>query len=661
MIFPKDSEFKEPPPRDPAPRIDPVFVWPTPNYEDYLFYVERNGDLPINQNWVYGTPHPDATTYPDHRLVYVSAQSVKRGKWSRWYYAAERILQDEYNWSTAVADIGGTKFDAVTREYVVLRKDFDPINPLMGAAMPDVPTDKFGSDFVLSQRQQLATPDQELNSIFVFERRTYVKRATISDVKMNDETGRVKKSVTNLYYKGETVSGTAIEQLAADPANAYWGQQTNGVFRELNQLSDNWFAIIESNVIPENSINSSSNPARARVINRVTPLGTDIYFTEVGAMPDPIPTYGDAHYDSVTWPDHRLTYISPEGPSGLLYKFHYVADRENQDEYNWEISTGEELLRTYIIPKASYPDTTPIVADADIRFPQYGFADESIIEAPEELRSRYVALKRRYIEPITVNVTWSDSLKSYITITKEIIPAGSLTAANLASLTETPGTKVEVLNGNTFHDVKITTEIFESVAEPREVASFPSLYDKKFPSKLDSFDIQYAWAFAVATGKQPSFSQDYYFDFKTVEPKLGPYPSTIKTFITDDPQSVLDLYPLLVMPQPVSESVSIVGWWWYASTETGCDSFAVAKEVTLESTIHGPITITYGGVDPPPSKGFQSYIRTTDLVATPNYNNLISAGEFEPMDYQVKRLDLYLYEVTVVLVDLRNLYDGPSV
>ena len=656
MLFPKDTDFREPKPRDPAPRIDPVFVWPTPNHEDYLFYVERNGDLPINQNWVYGTSHPDVTKYPDHKLVYVSPQTVDRGKWSRWYYAAERILQDDYNWSTTIADIGGTKFDAVTREYLVLRADFDPATPTMGTAMPDTPAGKFDGEFVLAQRQQLAAPDQELNSIFVFERRTYVKRATLSDVKMNDETGRVKKSVTNLYYRGETVSGTPIEELAADPSNAYWGQQTNGVFRELNQLSDNWFAIIESNVIPEGSINSSSNPARARIINRVTPLGTDIYFTEVGAMPATVPAYGSAHYDAATWPNHRLTYISPEGPSGLLYKFHYVADRANQDNYNWEISTGEELFRTYIIPKANYPESTPAVPTADIRFGQYGFADESIIEAPEELRSRYVVLKRRYIQPETVSVTWSDSLKSYITVTKRIIEAGSVTADDLSSLTQTPGTKVEVLNGNTFHDVEITTEIHDAVDSPREVASFPSLYDKKFPAKLDSVNMVYAWAFASSTDQAPSFSEDYYFEYKIINPKLGPYPSTIKTFITDDPQKVLDLHPLLVMPQPVDEAIGIVGWWWYASSETGNQSFAVSKEVTIPSTIHDTIDVTYDGDSDPVTQGTQSYVRTTSLAATPNFGNLFSAGEFEPMDYNVKRLDLYLYEVTVVLADLRNLY-----
>ena len=39
------------PPRSPAPSIDPVFTWPTPGREDFLFFVERNGDLPVNKNW----------------------------------------------------------------------------------------------------------------------------------------------------------------------------------------------------------------------------------------------------------------------------------------------------------------------------------------------------------------------------------------------------------------------------------------------------------------------------------------------------------------------------------------------------------------------------------------------------------------------------------
>ncbi len=55
----------------------------------------------------------------------------------------------------------------------------------------------------------------------------------------------VRKTVT-LYYRGETVSGSAIENLFTSPANAFWGLQSDGSFRDGEQVSDNWFAVIQT-------------------------------------------------------------------------------------------------------------------------------------------------------------------------------------------------------------------------------------------------------------------------------------------------------------------------------------------------------------------------------------------------------------------------------
>ena len=85
------------PPQARTPPADhPVFIWPTPEEQDLLFYVERDGRLPKYQSWTYGTAHDDATAYPNHKLVHVSPQDGKN--WTRWYYAADKagivILQD---------------------------------------------------------------------------------------------------------------------------------------------------------------------------------------------------------------------------------------------------------------------------------------------------------------------------------------------------------------------------------------------------------------------------------------------------------------------------------------------------------------------------------------------------------------------------------------
>lgn len=245
MPRPQDSQFSAPRPRTPAPHINPVFLWPTPENRDFLFFVERNGDLPQNQTWNFGDPYIDPITYPDHKLVFVTPQSPEA--WSRWYYASDRIEQDEHNWTFSDADIGGTKFKSVTRLYVTPRADFDPLVPAMGAAMPDSPYEKFTETFILAGREQVQVDDEVIRSLYVLERRTYVKRVTVIDNEYNAELEQNLSTRQILYYRGETISGTPIETLVADEDNAYWGL-TETTARFAKQLSDNWFLVTEQKV-----------------------------------------------------------------------------------------------------------------------------------------------------------------------------------------------------------------------------------------------------------------------------------------------------------------------------------------------------------------------------------------------------------------------------
>jgi hypothetical protein len=113
----------------------------------------------------------------------------------------------------------------------------------MGATMPDIPEGKFAGVFVLSERQEIPTPDQELNSIFVFEKRTYIDKQPLIDIEINRETGEAQQITTNHYYRGEIVNGSAIETLVADETNAYWDLDENGFGNVARQLSDNWWEV----------------------------------------------------------------------------------------------------------------------------------------------------------------------------------------------------------------------------------------------------------------------------------------------------------------------------------------------------------------------------------------------------------------------------------
>jgi hypothetical protein len=234
------------PPRSPAPHIDPVFIWPTPSKAEFLFFVERNGDLPENKRWAYGDPYKDAVRYPDHKLVFVSPQSTD--KWSRWYYVSDRVNQEDYNWDHSTADLGGRKFNAITRTYFTPRASYDPLAPVPGDAMPDVPASLFSGYIFVAKEQREA--DENLNPLYVFEVRTYIKRSTITQLGVDTLNGRALSSTETLYYATEVVTGaTTAEALFAAPTNTYWGLQTDGTQRSGQQLSDHWYAITSEMII----------------------------------------------------------------------------------------------------------------------------------------------------------------------------------------------------------------------------------------------------------------------------------------------------------------------------------------------------------------------------------------------------------------------------
>lgn len=254
MNFPPDQN---PTPRTPAPKIEPVFLWPTPENQDFLFYVEQNGELPKNKTWNFGDAYWDAVRYPNHKLVFVSPQSGD--KWSKWYYASNRINEDAYNWEWSSTDIGGRKFKAVQRSYIYPRATFDSATPAPGAAMPNVPAGFF-SGYILASREQRRIPDETLDSLYVAETRLYISRCTQSTLQDDAETESVLRTQSNIYYGTESVPDSTgpltASALFADPANAFWGTTAAGLQREGQQISCDWYEITTRQLVPPNTVSN---------------------------------------------------------------------------------------------------------------------------------------------------------------------------------------------------------------------------------------------------------------------------------------------------------------------------------------------------------------------------------------------------------------------
>lgn len=220
--------------------------YPSPFATDVLFYELRDSVLPKNKQPAYGDPHPNPVLWPNHILVLIEPNPRSGDGKQVWWYAANRENQDEYNFQFTHADIGGTKFDAVSREYVILRSDFDPDAYAMGDTMANVPASLFDGSYVLAERSEVYHPSKEISSMFVLERHLYIKRVPLIDIEINRETGEAKAVTTNYYYRGEVIVDTfTIEALVADEDNAYWDLDEDGYGRVAKQLSENWFEVTE--------------------------------------------------------------------------------------------------------------------------------------------------------------------------------------------------------------------------------------------------------------------------------------------------------------------------------------------------------------------------------------------------------------------------------
>ena len=148
----------------------PVKIHPTADATDVLFYIVVDDTLAKNQNAVYGALYHDLLPtapagFDSHFLVYKEPRPREPGM-HVWYFAAPRENQDLYNFEFAEADLGGNKFNAVKRSYVLPRTYFSASSPAQGSYMPDAPADVFGTgsgspsviaDYVLAGREQGST------------------------------------------------------------------------------------------------------------------------------------------------------------------------------------------------------------------------------------------------------------------------------------------------------------------------------------------------------------------------------------------------------------------------------------------------------------------------------------------------------------------------
>lgn len=399
------------------------------------------------------------------------------------------------------------------------------------------------------------------------------------------------------------------------------------------------------------------------IVQWPTPLGRQdvlFYVEKSGDLPtNNLWSYGDPHPDPVRYPNHKLVYVT-EQTDDMWSRWYYAADRDAQDEYNWEMN-GDEVIRTYVVPRDLYlqgvisgtPWLPLPTSGVDPLIDGFAFVDEIVNQAEKTLSSIYILVRRRFILAETVETKFSDDLQRQITITKQIVPRGSGGASSTS-----PGVKVETQAGNKYYDVRITyqieggTEWLASTTTGVRDAQFP-------PQLLSPVTVPYAYAFADSEDAAPSFSEDFYFDFRLVDAQPGPYQTVTLTYFTADPEGLLAANPVTQIPRPARESIGMIYAWARASNK-GNSTQAYAKQIEIPASVHGEVSIgnrNDSPAGPTPESGLSQVLTKTTLSPTPGFEAFADLEEIV-IDIAATPVDFGLHKVSITKLNVPGgLYD----
>ena len=237
----------------------------------------------------FGAAHPDTNNFPDFKLALIKNADDDQGQFQLWYYVKDRADQDHYNWEFQAAGVGTSRYDSVVRTYLIARADYNEANPAINDAMPVTDSDPFelADKYVLFEKKQVRSGDETLDSLYVVEQRTYVKKVPIRRVDLDEAFDEPLRSKETIFYKGDnptktTIFGETDNALKMSPAKTtaetfalgkaatvegsipFFGTKIIqigsgldkfGILCEGRQISDNWYAVAERELIKTDANN----------------------------------------------------------------------------------------------------------------------------------------------------------------------------------------------------------------------------------------------------------------------------------------------------------------------------------------------------------------------------------------------------------------------
>lgn len=374
--------------------------------------------------------------------------------------------------------------------------------------------------------------------------------------------------------------------------------------------------------------------------------------------------YGDPYkgQNASRYPDHILVYVGPEeiDKEGARWsKHYYAADRDNQDNYNWELD-GDTLTRTYLIRRALYRQkaqgaggllpgefTYPPGATPDSVYTNYGFADDEVIRSDTELDSLFVFIRRKFLIPTQTNVLYDETIEHNVSIVRQLIAKSATTGDS------SPGIQVEREYGNFFHDWRVTSTVLLGDGEAYPISMTSLIVDVpyRFPQLMRGARMVAAWAIADSEEAAVSYDEAWYINWDLIDPAIGPYEARVRRFLTSNPNALRASYPIQKFVTK-RETIGISRAWFHASNK-GNSTYAEARQIEVPPSVHDNITIVNGA-------SLSVGQSTNQLDATPNFSE-VSGLSSMIVGYESKQARYGLYIVEIVEINCTGVYNGQTV
>lgn len=495
---------------NPAPGRRRVLTFATPAIDDLIFYELKDSKLPENAPKAYGTKHPDRNKYPDHVLVYIAPAMESDPDWVRWYYAAERADQDDYNF-----EIDGDEY--LTRTYIVPRADY-----LDGVSFPEPSqgtADAVFASFNYVGQNIRRIGQQELDSIFVVVQRNYLNDGSTLSV---SESGTPRGEESTALTLGANATSTALA--------------TGLILARSSRLAENdGWENTENRLSVRTGVNREStqySAGYARVSSEELALGPTA----------PTGVSGEAGFvkDLVT--------VDVNGTDAL-----WTAQRETV--INNPV-TGSKVVRELGGGIASL--TMDLVNDGTGATGGFYILDSSVDPIGNGDAVRTVATIDSY--PTLIDDQFDETTKTMIRVTKDVIVPGAANGSYSA------GNVTEIQAVDRWRSIQINSRYLTTPAPANRAdaiaSALPFQTSFQIPAVLTAATLQYVYAFASSSGDY-DYAEDFNMVFGVKEQYSAAVEGRLLRYFAAAPPTIT---PSANVYKPESHSVSYSGYWWTAGT-----------------------------------------------------------------------------------------------